>query len=120
MFFELVLPSVELNSCRYYVSSWCRNQAPGGFLIDMSVHHMAALRLVAEAANAGHALTVKASTRDSGTGLAAPDCADATVTWSSGLVSCLSICMVASQVRFCICLACSFVGEVCSRMKVPA
>lgn len=64
----------------------------------MSVHHMAALRLVAEAANSGQALTVKASTRDSGTGLAAPDCADATVTWASGLVSCLSICMVANQV----------------------
>jgi predicted dehydrogenase len=66
--------------------------------VDMSVHHMAALRLVAEAAGSGEALSVKASTRNSGTGLAAPDCADATVTWNSGLVSCLSICMVASQV----------------------
>jgi hypothetical protein len=86
------------HACRYYVSAWCRNQTPGGLLVDMSVHHMAALRLVAEAAGAGKALSVKASTRDSGTGLAGPDCADATVTWHSGLVSCLSICMVAGQV----------------------
>ena len=85
--------------CRYYVSAWSRNQTPGGFMIDMSVHHMAALRMVAEAAGAGMPTSVKAQTHNTQSGLAPPDGAEATVTWESGLVSSVALCMVAPSVR---------------------
>lgn len=67
-------------------------------MIDMSVHHMAALRMVAQAAGAGTPMTVKAHTHNSGSGLAPPDGAEATVTWESGLVSSVALCMVAASV----------------------
>eukprot|EP00892_Ulva_mutabilis_P009484 jgi/Ulvmu1/6908/UM031_0115.1 len=87
-------------NARYYVSAWSRNQTPGGFMIDMSVHHMAALRMVAEAAGAGMPTSVKAQTHNTQSGLAPPDGAEATVTWESGLVSSVALCMVAASLQY--------------------
>jgi predicted dehydrogenase len=76
---------------------------PGGFMADSCVHHMATLRTLATAAAAGRPLRVTAATSFSDSGLSPPDTAVATISWESGLISSVSLCMIATSVRIRIC-----------------
>lgn len=130
-----------LHACRYFSSKWRTKQSAHAFMIHSSVHHMAALRMLAGATSATRATSVRAltlydhqpllrSNRSSrhmheghpcaNTHALEPDCEDdmvvdypgaevvpqgtatgvsARLTWDSGLVSNVWLCMIASSVR---------------------
>lgn len=81
------MPMNEAN--RYFSSAWRRDAAgcPGVFLMDSSVHFVAALRSVAAAAGAGEAVRAGAVARGASPGLPAPDTLAGWVEFSSGGVA---------------------------------
>lgn len=83
---------------RYYQSSWRRDtqQVPGGFLLDSAVHHMAALRLVAAGDEPVSARAVCTTSEDAPSN---PETLVGSISWSSGMISSVSLCTSTSLVR---------------------
>lgn len=87
---------------KYYGSQWRRDATgnPGGFLVDSSVHFIAALRLLAAGCNAGPAVSASAFTRHAKPDLPAPDSIAGIVRFESGVPASVSISLAASQMRW--------------------
>ncbi|KAG2489321.1 hypothetical protein HYH03_012153 [Edaphochlamys debaryana] len=94
------LPMDERN--RYFSSAWRRDTAlcPGGFFMDSSVHFIAGLRMLANAAGCGEAVTVAAVATQAKPELSFPDSVVGVATLESGAPASISISLAAHQVRW--------------------
>lgn len=104
-------------SNKYFGSGWRRDNTccPGGFLMDMSVHYVAALRKLAAAAGATRAVSCMARTIERESHVPAPHGAVGVVSWDNDLHAAISLSMSGHHVNFTLSVTGSKGTVECSR-----